>query len=463
MKTNAPTEPSSAIDSNFNGRNHKGILRNIITVSFFYRIFEESFSTLIIPFAFDEKGWTNEKYGLVLSIGGYASMVIIFILGFLVDIQFKRTGMIIGLLSIIVSAVAFTRVDNYGLSILFYCLFAIGQQLMMISTNAFIANETGKGKHRTKGLTWNMVSRGLASASAPIICMFLLTFPILGYDWVFTIMAVFGVIALILIFTLKLIAEKSPKGEIDYAQELSEKSGDDFTAFADEKKGLKSILLVQGSFGIGRMLMGFTSGVAIPFVGAYVYTHFNYIFEAHFMAWAWLNSLNWLALSAGYLLIAFIAEKWGKDVVVVIFWTAVIPAAIGIWLAGSHDMFYLTCFFFILRYFFAMTPSAAWNSFLFEWIPPKHRGKTLGLLQTGQRAMRATGTLLGGLAFTALDAMLFPIAMVAYPIAGLLPLVISKVVKKNLRESQKLIKSGIQEEELPIEPIIPIEEYPKAK
>ena len=463
MKTDTPIESLPTIGSNLNGINHKGILRNIITVSFFYRIFEEAFNVLIIPYAYEEKGWTFEQYGLVLGIGGYASMVIIFILGFVVDIQFKRTGIIIGLISIIVAAVAFTRVDNFALSILFYCFFAIGQQLMMISTNAFIANETGKGKHRTKGLTWNMVSRGLASASAPIICMYLLTFPILGYDWVFTIMAIFGVIALILVFTLKLIAEKSPKGEIDYAQDLSEKSGDDFTAFANEKKGLKSILLVQGSFGIGRMLMGFTSGVAIPFVGAYVYTHFNYIFDAHSMAWAWLNSLNWIALSLGYFLIAFIAEKWGKDVVVVIFWTAVIPAAVGIWLAGSHGMFYLTCFFFILRYFFAMTPSAAWNSFLFEWIPPKHRGKTLGLLQTGQRAMRATGTLLGGLAFTALDAMLFPIAMVAYPLAGLLPLIISKVVKKRLKDSQKLAENEIQDEELPIEPVIEIGEYPKSK
>ncbi|MBN1330951.1 MAG: MFS transporter [Candidatus Heimdallarchaeota archaeon] len=463
MKSDITVQESLPNTLQVRNYNHKGILRNIITVSFFYRIFEEAFTTLLIPYAYEEKGWTFEEYGLVLSIGGYASMVVIFILGFVVDIQFKRTGLIIGLSSIIVSAVAFTRVDNFYLSILFYCLFAIGQQLMMISTNAFIANETGKGKERTKGLTWNMVSRGLASASAPIICMYLLTFPILGYDWVFTLMAVFGVVALILVFTLKLIAEKTPKGEIDYAQELSEKSGDDFIAFSNEKKGLKSILLVQGSFGIGRMLMGFTSGVAIPFVAAYVYTHFNYIFEANVMAWAWLNSLNWLALSAGYFLMAFLAEKWGKDLVVVIFWTAVIPAAVGIWLAGSHNMFYLTCFFYILRYFFAMTPSAAWNSFLFEWIPPKHRGKTLGLLQTGQRGMRATGTLIGGLAFSALGPLLFPIAMVAYPMAGLLPLIICKAVKKNLKESQKLAESKIQEEEQPIEPIIPLDDYPKTK
>ncbi len=438
MKTKITTEQSNVDNSHLASSNHKGILRNIITVSFFYRIFEEAFNVLIIPYAYEEKGWSYEEYGLVLSIGGYASMVIIFILGFVIDIQFKRTGMIIGLVSIIVSAVAFTRVDNFILSILFYCFFAIGQQLMMITTNAFIANETGKGKHRTSGLTWNMVARGLAAASAPIICMYLMTFPILGYDWVFTIMAVFGVIALILIFSLRLVAEKSPREEISYAQELSDKSGDDYTAFEKESKGRKSILLVQGGFGIGRMLMGFTSGVAIPFVGAYVYNNFNYIFDAYPMAWAWLNSLNWIALSIGYIILGLISEKWGKDLIVVIFWTAVIPAAVGIWLAGSKGLFYLTCFFFILRYFFAMTPSAAWNSFLFEWIPPKHRGKTLGLLQTGQRGMRATGTLLGGLAFTALGPMLFPIAMIAYPAAGLLPLIISKVVKRRLKATQKL-------------------------
>ncbi|MFW9922930.1 MAG: MFS transporter [Candidatus Thorarchaeota archaeon] len=453
MKIKPTTNLSSVDNPLLRVNNHQGIIRNIIFVSFFYRIFEEGFNTLLIPYAYEEKGWNFEQYGLVLSIGGFASMVIIFILGFVVDLQLKRTGMIIGLFSIIVSAVAFTRFDNFYLSILFYCFFAIGQQLMMITTNTFIANETEKGQHRTKGLTWNMVSRGLAAASAPIICMSLLTIPVLNYDWVFTIMAVFGAISLILVFSLKLVAEKTPKGEIDYAQELSEKSGDDFMDFAKEEKGMKSVLMVQGSFGIGRMLMGFTSGVAIPFVGAYVYTNFNYIFEAYPMAWAWVNSINWLALTLGYILMYTIAEKIGKDIVVVIFWTLVIPAAVGIWLAGSYGLFYLTCFFFILRYFFAMTPSAAWNSFMFEWIPPKHRGKTMGLLQTGQRGMRATGTLLGGIAFSTLGAALFPIAMIAYPVAGLLPLIISKLVKKRLKSYSKIEDIN----KLPIEDITPIE------
>jgi len=71
----------------------------------------------------------------------------------------------------------------------------------------------------------------------------------------------------------------------------------------------------------------------------------------------------WVVITFGYLFMAFIAERVGKEKIVVIYWTLVIPAALGIMLAGNAGMLYLTSFFFILRFLFAMTPSAAWNSF----------------------------------------------------------------------------------------------------
>ena len=178
--------------------------------------------------------------------------------------------------------------------------------------------------------------------------------------------------------------------------------------------------------------MGFASGVAIPFIGYYMYDTFS-LSE---LQWGILNSILWIVLTFGYLFMNFIAEKAGKDRIVVVYWTLVIPAAVGIMLAGGAGKFYLTSFFFILRYIFAMTPSAAWNSFLFEWIPPKNRGKVMGFLQTGQRGLRATGTLAGGYIFDEIGATVFPIAMIAYPVAGLIPLIISKVMKKRLDEQE---------------------------
>ena len=98
----------------------------------------------------------------------------------------------------------------------------------------------------------------------------------------------------------------------------------------------------------------------------------------------------------------------------------------------------------MLRYLFAMTPSAAWNSFLFEWIPPKHRGKIMGILQTGQRGLRATGTLAGGYIFDSIGITIVPIAMVAYPLAGLIPLLVSRSVKKKQQmEAQEEISKEI--------------------
>ncbi|NHJ32663.1 MAG: MFS transporter [Asgard group archaeon] len=421
--------------------NGRGILINIIIVNFFFRIFTEGFRILLIPFSKDILILSDTNFGLLQSIGGYAAMTVVFLLGIIVDIQFKKITMILGIICSIISAALFPLITSkYGLSVFLFCFFTVGQLMMMISTNTFIANETKRGAQRTTGFSGNMIARGIASAIGPITFTALVEKTNLAYQWVYLIMGIFGLFALVLVFSLRLIADETPKEEIQYAESLSDESGDEFTKFEEHKGGKKSVLLVQIAFGAGRMLMGFASGIAIPFLGWYMYGQFDLSeFE-----YGILNSVMWVVLTFGYLFMAFIAEKVGKERIVVIYWTLVIPAAVGIMLAGEANLFYLTSFFFILRYIFSMTPSAAWNSFLFEWIPPKHRGKTLGLLQTGQRGLRATGTLTGGYVFTAIGATIFPVAMIVYPIAGLIPLIMSRVVKK------RLVEESAEEEEAEI-------------
>ncbi len=443
--------------------NGRGILMNIIIVNFFFRIFSEGFNTLLVPFSKDVLVLSDEAFGLLQSIGGYAAMAVVFLLGIIVDVQFKKITMILGIICSIISAALFPLLTSrYGLSVFFFCFFTVGQLMMMISTNTFIANETKRGAQRTKGFSGNMIARGIASAIAPISFTSLVDKAELAYHWVYLIMGFFGVIALVLVFSLKLVADVTPKEEIQYAEELSEKSGDDYTKFDQQTEGKRSVLSVQIAFGIGRMLMGFASGIAIPFIGWYMYDQFTEIEEFEYGI---LNSVMWVVITFGYLFMAFIAERVGKERIIVIYWTLVIPAAVGIMLAGEANMLYLTSFFFILRYLFAMTPTAAWNSFLFEWIPPKHRGKTLGLLQTGQRGLRATGTLTGGYVFNAIGATIFPVAMIVYPIAGLIPLIMSRVVKKRLEKVtiEKEDTKIDEEEEPPFddEPLILVEEPKK--
>ena len=109
MSAAVPPPPSEEppFESSLVNNSHKGLLRNIVTVNFFYSIFQESFQ-FMLPLYGVEKGWVDEYYGLVLAIGGYAAMIITFILGLFVDIQFKRTAMIIGLIATLASAVLFT-------------------------------------------------------------------------------------------------------------------------------------------------------------------------------------------------------------------------------------------------------------------------------------------------------------------------------------------------------------------
>jgi predicted MFS family arabinose efflux permease len=85
------------------------ILKNIMIVNFFYRLFTTSFMFLLPLYGKYGKDWSDQYYGLVLSIGGYTAMVIAFFLGMVVDIRLKRTTLIIGVIFTIISAVLFTR------------------------------------------------------------------------------------------------------------------------------------------------------------------------------------------------------------------------------------------------------------------------------------------------------------------------------------------------------------------
>ena len=98
-------------------------MRNIIIVNFFFRIFAEGFRTLFVPFSVDILEISKTQYGLIQSIGGYAAMGIVFILGMLVDVQFKKVTMIIGVVSAITAAFLFPWVPVYGFSIFFLYLF----------------------------------------------------------------------------------------------------------------------------------------------------------------------------------------------------------------------------------------------------------------------------------------------------------------------------------------------------
>ena len=123
--------------------NHRGILINIIIVNFFFRIFTEGFRILLVPFSADILNLTDETFGILQSIGGYAAMAVVFLLGIIVDIQFKKVTMVLGIICSIISAALFPLITSrYGLSVFFFCFFTVGQLMMMISTNTFIANET---------------------------------------------------------------------------------------------------------------------------------------------------------------------------------------------------------------------------------------------------------------------------------------------------------------------------------
>ena len=394
--------------------------------------------------------WNDFYYGLIFAVAGYLASGLIIGLGYITDVKKRKYTMIAGLGAAGISmflfyASSFTELKGWMIAA--YSLFGVSRSLTQISLTTLLADVTPSKDEKTRFFGFMHFFWNLAGVIAPLLGGAYLTI----YANFRTHRASFGSFNDSTFSDLHFLADKSPYMNIilfiaiflivtmfltfkfpvpdtskEEAKEIS--IGEDWKNY--EEKSSKPIGFQLLAFFFCEAIIGFTSGVAIPFIRRYMIEDLL----ATDMQWAIILAASNAGIAIGSLVIVPISKKIGNEKILGILHYAVPALALGLALSPGLG---IASVFFIFRSTAANMSRPAWNSFFYSWLPPKYRGTSTGFVSAGRRLTRALGTTIGGIIYTAAGSILpwtFPVITLAYPIAIMIPISMQRRLKKNQRE-----------------------------
>ncbi len=399
----------------------------------------------VIPLFIIFLDWDNFYYGLIFSVSGYLATGVIFGLGYITDVKKRKYTMIVGLGMASLSMFLFylsSFSEIKGWMIAAYSLFGVSGSLAQISLTTLLADVTPTKGEKTRSFSLMAFFWNIAGVVAPLLGGFFLTLfsqkqPVYlrfvhqpnnlfqfsnsfylqlksGYMLLILMIAIFLLITMLLAFKFPI-----PDTTKDEAKELA--VGEDWKQY--ESKSKKPIGIQLIGFFACEAIIGFTSGIAIPFIRLYIIDELN----TTDIQWAYILAISNLGIALGSLLILPLSKKIGNERVLAILHFLVPALALGIALAPT---LLIVSVFFVLRSSAANMSRPAWNSFFYSWMPPKYRGSSTGLVSAGRRLSRSLGTWIGSYIYTALLAWTFPIATLGYPVAIMIPILMQLFLKK---------------------------------
>lgn len=394
--------------------------------------------------------WNDFYYGLIFAVAGYLASGLIIGLGYITDVKKRKYTMIAGLGAAGISmflfyAASFTDMKVWMIAA--YSLFGVSRSLTQISLTTLLADVTPSKEEKTKFFSlmhffWNMagvVAPLLGGAYLTIYASFrthygsftafnggnFSDFHLIAdkspYLNIILFIAIFLIVTMFLTFRFPV-----PDTSKEEAKELSR--GEDWKKYENGSK--KPIGFQLLAFFFCESIIGFTSGVAIPFIRKYVIEDLS----ASDMQWAIILAASNAGIALGSLTIVPLSKKFGNEKILAILHFAVPALALG--LALSPGLI-LASVFFVIRSSSANMSRPAWNSFFYSWLPPKYRGSSTGFVSAGRRLMRALGTTIGGVIYNTAGRILpwtFPVVTLAYPLAIMIPIIMQRFLKKNKDE-----------------------------
>ncbi|MFX0107775.1 MAG: hypothetical protein ACFE7R_05810, partial [Candidatus Hodarchaeota archaeon] len=198
---------------------------------------------------------------------------------------------------------------------------------------------------------------------------------------------------------------------------------------SDTKQDVETSLL----FGISRAVMGFSSGMAIPFLILWI----KAAAETNPLILGSIEAISNLVLVSGTLFVGLSSERVGKIRMILILYLAVPILMFGM---VNSPIFLLMIVFYIIRNMAANMAQPASNSLFMQEIGSTRRARSLALTRIMWTFPRQTGTLLTsillGLGFMGgivpFGVFFFPIAMMLYPVC-VIPMWIA--VRRNRKRS----------------------------
>lgn len=392
---------------------------------------------LFVIFMFSGSGInTDAFYGLIVAVAGYVQAFTLFPAGTLSDKRGRGIAIFIGgLISGIGLILMPFAYDTFSI-LLLYALTGVGSGFTMTSIKTLVADYTERGEERTRSYGITMAAGTLAAIVGPLLAGYILD-PIalpgvnpemLRYSIVFFMWGglriVTGVVGF---FTAKWLQKHIPNKIVP--EEITEK--DESSNSSDARNDTITSTL----FGISRLIMGFSSGMVVPYLIPWIAATFN----PSEVVLGSLPAISNVTLATGALFVGLASERVGKVKMITALYILAPILTIGL----VYTPFLLMAVFYIARMAVANMAQPASDSLFMGEISQIRRGRSLALTRIMWTFPRQTGTLLTsillGIGFLGTTTMygiiIFPIAMTLYPIS-VIPMYIA------VRRNRKLNTHG---------------------
>lgn len=375
--------------------------------------------------------WNEYLYGLLFSVAGYLATGVIIGLGYITDVKKRKYTLIagIGISAVSMLLFYFSSISEIkGWMIAAYSLFGVSGQLAQISLTTLMADITPTKKEKTKFFGYMAFFWNVAGVIAPLLGGAFLTVFNLFQSQKQSYMSLMLFVSVFLFITM-LLAFKFPIPETSKEDASEIAKGEEWKSY--ENKSKKPIGFQLIAFFVCEAIIGFTSGIAIPFIQYYVITGF----ETSDLIWSVILAASNVGIAVGSLLMVKISNRFGNEKSLTVLHFLVPILALGLSLGGA---LWTVSIFFVTRSTAANMSRPAWNSFFYGWLPPKYRGTSTGFVGAGRRLARSLGTQVGSFIYVALGAWTFPIATLGYPIAIMIPVIMQLFLKNKEKESEEI-------------------------
>ncbi len=392
---------------------------------------------LFVIFLFSGTGInTDAFYGLIVAIAGYVQAFTLFPAGTLSDKRGRGIAIFIGGLISGIGLILMPFAYDTMTILILYALTGIGSGFTMTSIKTLVADYTERGEERTRSYGITMAAGTLAAIVGPLLAGYILD-PIalpgvnpemLRYTIVFFMWGglriVTGVVGF---FTAKWLQTHIPKKIVPEEVEEKDESSNSSDARNDT--------ITSTLFGISRLIMGFSSGMVVPYLIPWIAATFN----PSEVVLGSLPAISNVTLATGALFVGLASERVGKMKMITSLYILAPILTIGL----VYTPFLLMAVFYVARMAVANMATPASDSLFMGEVSQIRRGRSLALTRIMWTFPRQTGTLLTsillGIGFLGTTTMygiiIFPIAMALYPIS-VIPMYIA------VRRNRKLNTHG---------------------
>jgi MFS family permease len=289
----------------------------------------------------------------------------------------------------------------------------------MSSVQALIADATKRGDERTKSYGYTTAIATVVAVAGPFIGGFILdetAFPginpvVVRYMILFFLMGSLRILAGIVGFLTERWLKKQGMLNNDEAVDTQ------LERTQDAQNDAKTATM----FGVSRLIMGFSSGMVIPYMVLWIIDAFN----PSEVVLGSLPAIANITLASGALFVGLMSEKTGKLKMITGLYILAPILTLGIVFSPRPEGFIMMAVFYVARQAVSNMAQPANNSLLMGEISQERRGRSFALTRVMWTFPRQTGTLVSSImlslgmfsTMTTFGVIVFPIAMTLYPIS----------------------------------------------